>query len=126
MGVFYSMSGSVKVHNVPEVEEIVNRFNEEGGSDLFVEVFPEETRATVELVISGGVYCSYSTVADIDSIVQELGPFAVEPTLIHYNCDGEPGELYIGRPEDEDYMNSRSALNVIKDVAIRLTEDHRT
>jgi hypothetical protein len=100
----------------------MTRFNEEGG-DLFVERSCEDTDGIAVLTFSGGVYCGYSTVGEIDSIAQELGQYTVEPTFLNYEIDGETGQLYIGPDNLEVSTISRARLDEIKDGIKELTND---
>ena len=120
MGTFYSLSGDIEVQDCLEVEDIVKRFNNEGG-ELYIEVMDGATEDTVTLQFCGGVYCSYATVTELDDIAQELGQFVVEPDVIYYDCDTERGELYIG-PADAEEVVSLNTLEKIKSAVSELTD----
>src|SRR5205823_2086081 len=51
---------------------------------------------TASVEFAGGVLCSHATAGDIDAKAQELGPYALEPTRLSCDYDGERGELPIG------------------------------
>ena len=98
MSIWYGLLGTVEVRMAPEVERIVAEFN-----DLAREIDADlddhgDGTATVEF--GGGVFCSYATAGEIDDKAQELGPYAITPVSLIFDCDGELGELPIGPPAD--------------------------
>lgn len=125
MGVFYEMSGSVEVKECPEVDSIIERFNEEGGPDLYIEKLEgiPEGQSTIQFV--GGVYCSCLTIETLDDIVRELGEFVVKPGFINYEFDGERGKLYIGKEGDEEELVSADARDEIQNLIESLTTKDR-
>lgn len=107
MGNFYSMHGEIRVRPCPEVEEIVRRFNEKAGDDLTAQ-FDED-----RVLIVGGSYMSYTRTEILDSIVKELGQYALAARVIEWNSDGYRGDLYVGLVDGErEYLMSDYVMQV--------------
>lgn len=124
MSVWYSLCGGITVNNGPAVQEILERFDDEGG-EIGVIGEIENTDGTLTIIIGGGDLMSYTAAEQLDSILQELGPYATEPTYITYECDNENGFLYIGPPDREGDYRSREALREIKSLVGDLNENDR-
>jgi len=112
MGIFYQMSGTVKVRNVPEVKAIVDRFNDESAPDLTMSLYDQDwEHPLVTMVrIEGCLYTSYETANTLDEIVRELCEFAEEGVNVVTNFDGDEIPLYVGPPGTEIPASSRTAL----------------
>lgn len=99
MSIWYGLHGTVEVRMAPEVERIVAEFNalaREIDADL-----DDHGDGTATVEFGGGVFCSYATAGAIDEKVLGLGPFALAPAFLAFDCDGERGELLIGPPAED-------------------------
>jgi hypothetical protein len=123
MGVFYEMYGSFDVIYCPEVEELIDRFNSEGG-EIGIENLSDHTifGETATLQVSGAQACSYSTVNDLEDIVREFNPYITSPATIKTMCDEGSETIYLG-PGDPDEQESTDALEEIKGLVHDLTVD---
>jgi hypothetical protein len=124
MGVWYSMEGTVKVRPCEEVQEIVERFNGESGTELTAS-YGDNGDGTAEVEFSGGIRCSIGTPDELDTIAKELGPYTLEPAMLTTNLDDEEIRMFIGKDEDKTATESNDTLEEIKGLLQYLTPDDK-
>ena len=112
--IFYSMFGTVKVKNTPEVKAIVDRFDMVAPPGITMTIC-EVNPSTAEIEVSGGGEIHSETVNNLVGIVKELSPFTLEATYFCTN-DGFGNEavlVYVGLPGCEGDADSADALEQV-------------
>lgn len=113
MSQWYAIDGNVICKNVPEVVDIVERFNEQT-SDIIADIIHDGDADTVIVNFSGGAIISNGFYETLDNIAKELGRYAVQHAFIDTTLDNEDIQLYIGLAEDEIEARSEDTLDEIK------------
>jgi len=127
MGTWYTIYGEMTVRDCPEVRELIA--TDDGvliDNKDFVEVIDPIENGTLTLEINFSDACSYGTVHDIDSALEEFGPYVVDPVLLHWELESDRGKLYIGPPEREHELQSKNALDEILLLIGELTDEDKT
>ena len=123
MGCWYSIDGKVKVRNEMAVEGIVKRLEDRAGE---IEVATDDHGdGTLTVTVSGGIMCSYTTAEEIDGIVKEFGPFAVEPGEFLSKVDDEGVTFWVGDPEQVRQAKRAKRLAKIKNAVGKLDAGDR-
>lgn len=123
MGCSYEMNGHFTVRRCPEVEAIVERFNNEmSGGDLHLSTYGE-TETHSQLILNAYESCPYSTASEMDEMIMEFSPYMDDGAVIYTVCDGDPGNFYVGPPEKESAVRSAIALAQILELLPTLTEE---
>ena len=114
MSVMFSANGEIPVKDVPEVQKIVDQFN-----DISSDIRADFDGQTV--MIEGSSYMGYGSASDLELLIKDLSPFATAPSFIYTEMDDEPCRLYVGPPEGEAAACSKDALKEIKELLSYLT-----
>lgn len=124
MSVWYALSGSVQVKNDPEVEKIVDAYNDMN-AEMNAEIIETDDPEIVVVEFSGGAFMNHATTSEIDAAAQRLGPYATGPQFLDWDHENEPGRLYIGPPDQEDTAKSFDTLEEINGLLAYLTASDR-
>ncbi len=111
MSIYYCMDGLVKVRDNAESREILTRLQDEAGE---IEVTEEaHGDGTMTISIGGMQEMSYSSAEELDDILREFSPHAVEPAFVTTKCDDEPSQVWIG---DEAAVAKAQRNELVKDA----------
>jgi hypothetical protein len=125
MSAWYSLSGTVRVRNSQEVDEILAKIRSHCGCAFEVELVPVDA-GTSEFSIEGGGLFSAGGVLVLDDLIESLGPHALEAAVLTVAYENEPYELVVAPTADAAVLAlSRYRLEQIKPLLNNLTTEDR-
>jgi hypothetical protein len=115
---FYEVFGTIRVRKCPEAEAIIALLLDHDAGEIEIDVSECEPDM-LEVSLEGGGSFAAGGVLEFDQLLQSLGPFTVEPTILDTSYDYENGELIVARSDEESRQTlSRRRLDQI-DVLLR-------
>ena len=94
MGAMYSISGSLLVRRCEDSQRILDELRKFRDNEIDVFRVSPGQHQTIHISICGGF--SYGGMAEIDSLLRELGAHAQKPDSFQFDIDGEKGEMVVG------------------------------
>ena len=94
MSAWYSISGSLRVRRCPEVDAIAAKIRELCDRDFAVHLEPTDAEIA-EFSIEGSGEFAAGGVLGLDELLEALGPYALEGTVLTGEYEHEPCELVI-------------------------------
>jgi hypothetical protein len=125
MSAWYSISGPVRVRRCPEVCAIAAKIQEHCDRDFTVSLVPRDAEVD-EFSIEGAGEFVAGGVLKLDSLIQSLGPHALQAAVLIGEYENEPCVLVIA-PTAEAGATALSGhrLNQIKPLLNDLTTEGR-
>ncbi len=128
MGVWFSVEGSVEVWSQRDrrkYDDIMERLRKRVGNEVAVDDDIINGDGSRSVSVSGGTYASYSTADDVESIIKELGPLAVEPARFVMKVDDDKCVFWVGKRDDVRKARRDAKLNKILAAIGKLPTDDR-
>src|SRR5450759_1011820 len=94
MSAWYSLSGTVQVQRCHEVDAIIAKIRSHCGHHFDVDLVPVGSE-TDEFSIEGAGEFAAGGVLKLDSLIQSLGPHALEAAVLTGEYENEPCELVV-------------------------------
>src|SRR5262249_44786587 len=91
------LSGSIRVRQCPEVEDILKKIRDHCSDDFGIEI-DEIGAGELKITVAGCNEFTAGGALDLDELIQSLGPYALEAAVLSGVYDYEPGELIVAPP----------------------------
>jgi hypothetical protein len=121
MGAWYEGDGTLELRDVPEMREVLSRFEELAmEADEPVQFDEKEVvPGVVRVFLHWHGHCSHSHISEIDGVLGELVPYNASHKALEfkYRYDDAHEEMYLGSGEEIAKAKSEHALTVITQFA---------
>ena len=125
MSAWYSITGTFPVRRCPEVDAIAARIRAHCDRDFAVNLVPMDAEVD-EFSIEGTGEFAAGGVLVLDELLESLGPYAVEATVLTGEYENEPCELVIAPTAEADAIAlSHHRLNQIRPMLHELNAQDR-
>jgi hypothetical protein len=124
MSSYYSLSGSIRIRDCHEVDDLLERLSQDWGGNFEIDIdHPRPGEFRVEL--DGGTLCG-DEVPEIEDLVRALGPHALEPAVFRGRFGDQPRDVVVAATEEAGRVAlSRFRLGQIAPLVGELTEADR-
>jgi hypothetical protein len=99
MSAWYSLSGSIRLRECPEVRAILNQMQDHCGDDLRIDA-TETGSGELGITIEGCAEFPAGEAIKLDEMIQSLGLYALEAAIFSGVYDYDPCELVVAPPGD--------------------------
>ena len=97
----YRVEGIMRVRDTAVSRVLLVKLNgcfEQGMDQVKVEEHPEDK--TLIIAIETSFDCSYTRIVAIEDALEEFGPYVTKVVCFASSCDGNEGEVWVGKKED--------------------------